>query len=92
MKTPNATTIAAMLEGSKLMSDKGYQESTLEKQAEFARKRCWCHTCKPIDPSDPDTIYMRLCPTCGNKRCPRATNHNNECTNSNEPNQAGSAY
>jgi hypothetical protein len=35
---------------------------------------------------------MILCPTCGNKRCPRATNHNNPCTNSNEPGQPGSRY
>jgi hypothetical protein len=35
---------------------------------------------------------MILCPDCGNKRCPRATNHNNPCTNSNEPGQPGSRY
>jgi hypothetical protein len=35
---------------------------------------------------------MILCPVCGNKRCPRATNHNNPCTNSNEPGQPGSRY
>ena len=74
------------------MSDKGYELSTHEKQQEFARKRCWCHTCKPIDYTKPETIYMRLCPECGNKRCPKATNHNLACTNSNEPNQEGSIY
>jgi hypothetical protein len=35
---------------------------------------------------------MILCPDCGNKRCPHATNHNNPCTNSNEPGQPGSRY
>ena len=35
---------------------------------------------------------MILCPTCGNKRCPKATDHNNKCTNSNEPGQPGSSY
>ena len=35
---------------------------------------------------------MILCPTCGNKRCPKATNHNLECTNSNEVGQRGSWY
>ena len=35
---------------------------------------------------------MILCPDCGNKRCPHATNHNNACTNSNEPGQPGSRY
>ncbi len=35
---------------------------------------------------------MVVCPTCGNKRCPHATDHNNACTNSNEPGQTGSIY
>ena len=70
----------------------GYEESTHEKQAEFAKNRCWCHTCKPIDYTKPDTVYMRLCPICGNKRCPKATDHNNECTNSNDTGQEGSYY
>lgn len=30
---------------------------------------------------------MVLCPVCGNKRCPRATNHRFACTGSNEPGQ-----
>jgi hypothetical protein len=33
-----------------------------------------------------------VCPTCGNKRCPKATNHIYECTGSNEPGQPGSRY
>lgn len=35
---------------------------------------------------------MIVCATCGNKRCPKATFHGNECTGSNEPNQPGSRY
>jgi hypothetical protein len=35
---------------------------------------------------------MVLCSICGNKRCPHANDHNNACTNSNEPGQPGSAY
>jgi len=35
---------------------------------------------------------MMLCKTCGNKRCPKANDHKNKCTNSNEPGQEGSAY
>ena len=35
---------------------------------------------------------MILCPECGNKRCPKATNHELQCTNSNELNQAGSVF
>ena len=63
---------------------------------EFGNKinqdKCWCHSCNPIDYNKPTTVFMRLCPNCGNKRCPRASNHNNPCTNSNEPNQEGSIY
>lgn len=33
-----------------------------------------------------------VCATCGNKRCPHATWHENPCTGSNEPGQPGSAY
>lgn len=35
---------------------------------------------------------MILCPTCGNKRCPHASDHNYACTGSNEPGQEGSVY
>ena len=35
---------------------------------------------------------MLLCPTCGNKRCPKATDNALDCTGSNEPGQPGSAY
>jgi hypothetical protein len=35
---------------------------------------------------------MVVCPVCGNKRCPRANWHGNECTGSNEPGQPGSAF
>lgn len=35
---------------------------------------------------------MFLCADCGNKRCPRSTNHRNDCTGSNEPGQPGSRY
>lgn len=33
-----------------------------------------------------------VCQTCGNKRCPHATNHRHACTGSNEPGQPGSIY
>lgn len=35
---------------------------------------------------------MYVCPLCGNKRCPKATSHTLDCTNSNEPGQPGSRY
>lgn len=34
---------------------------------------------------------MILCASCGNKRCPHASDHRNACTNSNEPGQIGDA-
>jgi DNA-directed RNA polymerase subunit RPC12/RpoP len=39
-------------------------------------------------------VSMRyiLCPVCGNKRCPKATDHELECTGSNESGQPGSVY
>lgn len=54
--------------------------------------QCWCLTCRPMRFEDPCSIRMALCPTCGNKRCPKANDHRNECTVSNEPGQPGSAY
>lgn len=54
--------------------------------AEPDSMNCPCSDCNP------GAWWMILCPTCGNKRCPHATNHELACTNSNEPGQAGSAY
>lgn len=57
---------------------------------------CWCFKCDEAEraKSDNPLSYMRmnLCPDCGNKRCPRATDHRNDCTGSNEPGQEGSRY
>ena len=55
----------------------------------FGVEECWCESCKPNTMTD---MRMILCQICGNKRCPHATNHNNECTNSNEPGQKGSSW
>jgi len=90
---PEPTLIERLIEvGDWMDEDKGYSIGTEEKYKEFAKKRCWCHTCRPIDYTDPESVYMRLCPECGNKRCPKATNHTNKCTNSNDPGQEGSIY
>ena len=53
---------------------------------------CWCLTCRPITFSDPESNRMALCPDCGNKRCPKANDHRNACTGSNDVGQPGSAY
>lgn len=45
-----------------------------------------CHKCVN------DAAWMILCPKCGNKRCPHATDHALACTRSNEPGQKGSVY
>lgn len=37
-------------------------------------------------------VRMSLCPHCGNKRCPGARDHNNECSGSNDPGQPDSLY
>ena len=50
---------------------------------------CWCRTCRPVTMND---MRFVVCPDCGNKRCPHANDHRNDCTGSNEPGQAGSAY
>ncbi|WP_406947132.1 hypothetical protein [Klebsiella variicola] len=50
---------------------------------------CWCRTCRPVVLND---MRFVVCPDCGNKRCPRANDHKNACTGSNEPGQEGSAY
>ena len=36
--------------------------------------------------------HMILCPECGNKRCPKASDHTLACTNSNASGQPGSRY
>jgi len=61
---------------------------------------CWCHECNkdrkveflPKVELPWSSTIMILCPDCGNKRCPHATDHRHACTNSNEPGQAGSVY
>ena len=39
-----------------------------------------------------EIVGMLLCETCGNKRCPHATDHRNACTDSNDTGQPGSIY
>jgi hypothetical protein len=52
--------------------------------------QCWCETCRPN--VGLGGHRMIVCPDCGNKRCPRATHHDNACTGSNEPGQPGSSW
>jgi hypothetical protein len=60
--------------------------------------QCECHRC--IREKDLRNEFgfpvsgskMITCPKCGNKRCPRASDHRLKCTESNEPGQHGSIY
>ncbi len=45
--------------------------------------------CRPVAMTN---MRFVVCPDCGNKRCPRANDHRNACTGSNELGQEGSAY
>lgn len=58
-------------------------------QATEPAQRCWCETCRPVALGD---MRMVVCPECGNKRCPKATHHDNACTNSNDIGQKGSSW
>lgn len=60
------------------------------KPDEAAHSECWCEKCAGA--SAAFTGRMALCPDCGNKRCPKATHHDNACTGSNEPGQKGSSW
>jgi hypothetical protein len=62
---------------------------------------CECHRCikeKNLGLQGPfgfmplSSSKMILCPRCGNKRCPKASDHELACTTSNSPGQPGSVY
>jgi hypothetical protein len=62
---------------------------------EYKEYKCWCYNClKDVKENGwpIPSIRMILCPDCGNKRCPKSTDHNMACTNSNAPGQPGSRY
>jgi hypothetical protein len=81
------------------------QEYMLENQTPHAAQPeqspagCECHRCiKEYDLRMPGRLYplnatkMILCPSCRNKRCPKASDHRLDCTDSNESGQPGSVY
>lgn len=61
-------------------------------------RECKCRRCiKEHNLTGPDgypisMTQMIVCPTCGNKRCPHASDHRLACTGSNESGQPGSVY
>lgn len=53
-------------------------------------EKCGCFSCLS---KKKDTYFgFIVCKKCGNKRCPHANNHINECTDSNDVGQIGSRY
>lgn len=72
------------------MADKTIDLPGLEEQMQIALK-VDCHRCFE-EAGGWASVRMFLCPTCRNKRCPKATDHRLSCTNSNEPGQKGSVY
>ena len=55
-------------------------------------RKCWAAWCEANDIEWSARITFITCATCGNKRCPHATDHTLACTDSNEPGQKGSVY
>jgi hypothetical protein len=53
--------------------------------------RYCCHSCFKAS-SCMMLDRMILCSGCGNKRCPKASDHRLDCTSSNDPGQPGSVY
>ena len=70
-------------------------EAYCDEQEQGKPVACWCHKCNKNELVNGVPFAMTrmiLCPDCGNKRCPKASDHTLLCTNSNKPNQTGSVY
>jgi hypothetical protein len=68
---------------------KAYNDERLVSKFDKQSLKCWCYNCATPEYR---MSHMIVCPTCGNKRCPKSTDHNLACTNSNDPGQPGSRY
>lgn len=64
--------------------------SSEEEPRTAQRVEVCCHKCRRA--SSLLNTTMIVCSECGNKRCPKASDHRLDCTGSNEPGQAGSVY
>jgi hypothetical protein len=64
-------------------------------QSDIDPGACWCWQCEDaLQKENFKRGIVRMarfivCPTCGNKRCPRAASHEFLCTGSNETDQVG---
>jgi hypothetical protein len=56
---------------------------------EWIERASMCGQCRTCNPG---WMSMYLCASCGNKRCPHATDCRNTCTGSNDSGQPGSVY
>ena len=71
------------------------ETEVIKKNAEADCNNCYeCLKDKKDERTGLSIAFSRMivCPECGNKRCPKATDHNLDCTNSNESGQPGSRY
>ena len=71
------------------------EDTRFEVEAAIRRGECNCHRCRAERREGgifSQKIMMVVCTECGNKRCPKASDHRLECTCSNEPGQKGSIY
>lgn len=55
-------------------------------ETEEERPSCLCYRCY-LEAGFLLRDHMFLCPTCGNKRCPHANDHREECSGSNDVGQ-----
>ena len=66
-----------------------FERQMIERAAEKAGA-CPCYRC--LRERGGVRYRMILCPDCGNKRCPKASDHSLACTGSNNRGQPGSVY
>lgn len=74
-----------------------FEEQQPKPKPEPKEKLCRCRACirargEKVGGFPEELTTIIVCDICGNKRCPRASHHKFECTNSNEPGQPGSDY
>jgi len=95
--------LAKLSKKRKLIDDRGWNEALdagLVRTAPLRKGTDNCMNCHECLAGHNDSVTgwptlatkMIVCPQCGNKRCPKASDHQLPCTGSNEPGQPGSIY
>jgi hypothetical protein len=77
-----------------------YVEDVMVPRSDADTEGCGCWLCvneraEAIEDMTQKLVYrsrMIVCAICGNKRCPKATNHDLDCTLSNDSGQPGSRF